>query len=212
VDDDEQWNVSKAVGAGHMHQQSNRLRLILLGAIALTLSDGVYAGATADERSDRMHAEWLRLRCGPRAAWAFSQCCGVPLDHDTTMASFVQHENAVSLREIADFLEASGIRCETRCLSPTDLTQEICPALVHLASTDERDEYGHFVVVIATDERGVTVVEPQVGRREKWTWQYFSDRWTGHCIIHLESYFSDQRLLWLCISLNLMVILCLIFR
>lgn len=186
--------------------------LILCVGIALIWSDESCAAPAGEDRTGRRLAESLRLRCGPRAAWAFSRCCGTPLDHDETMAAFVREESAVSLAEIAAFLNSRGIRCEMRCLSPTDLTNDICPAIVYLAPGNEVDPYGHFVVVVGTDARGVTVVEPQVGKRQRWTWQYFSDRWTGHGIMRAQHQSFERRMLWLCMGLNLLVTLCVYFR
>lgn len=191
-------------------------RMKLLGlcfCVFVALSDVAIPQASNGERSGRTYAESLRLRCGPRAAWAFSRCCGTSLDHDATMDSFVQRDDGVSLSEIVDFLVTHGIRCESRCLSPTDLTQENCPAIVHLAPSNEQGECGHFVVVVAADESGVTVLDPQISNREKWTWQFFSDRWTGHCIMRSRSGLSDHLTLLGCVLLNALIVsICLFYR
>lgn len=179
--------------------------------MALTSSDGGCSPPLLDERSGRTQAEALRTRCGPRAAWVFSRCCGVPLDHDSTMGAFPA-QDAVSLGEIAGFLMQQRIPCEARCISPSDLTSERCPIIAHLAPSHESDEFGHFVVVVDANENGVTIVEPQVGRQEKWTWHYFSDRWTGHCIMRAPHQSFDRQILSLFIALNLIAAACLYLR
>jgi len=195
-----------------MRQRINLAQRVFLGSVALTLINGVCSGASIDERSARLQAESLRLRCGARAAWAFSQACEVPLDYDDVMHSFVQQDEAVSVKEIATFLSVRGIGCETRRLSPTDFRHVDVPVIAHLAPKSKTDDIGHFVVVIAITESGVTVVEPQLGRREEWSWPTFSDRSTGYCIIRSQDSSWDRRLLFLCTSLSLMVTLWLIFH
>ncbi len=186
--------------------------IVVVAFLTLTGSKGACSHSADEPASRKAHAESLRMRCGPRAAWAFGLCCGVSLGHDATMALFEKQPDAVSLRELVEFLNSKGISCEARCLSPSDLTKENCPSIALLAPATVTDHFGHFVVVVASDEDGVTVIEPQVGRKERWTWRFFSDHWTGHCILRSPRVVPERRVLCLCILTNIIGLAYICFR
>ncbi len=125
----------------------------------------------------------LRTSCGPRAAWVFSDSLGFDFDQGQLVAKFGERPTGVSLAELCSHLTASGVSCELRQLGPTDLSHAILPALVHFRPENKLAPYGHYLVVVDLDRNGVTVVEPIVGIKKHLNWHFFSDRWSGNCII-----------------------------
>jgi hypothetical protein len=160
---------------------------------------------------DGTYSESQRLSCGVRAAWSFARCCGVRVDYSDIERQFTVGKYGVSLADVARVLEQSGFSCSVRRMSPSDLTNRICPAVVHLRPEDDRNSMGHYAVVVEIDDRGLTVIEPTVGVRQRWPWRYFSDRWTGYCVMGSAASNWEQRFTGLLWMLGSGTLLCLYF-
>jgi len=164
------------------------------------LSFLLLAASTSTGAAAGTYSESQRLSCGVRAAWSFARCCGVRMAYSDLERQFTVGKYGVSLADIAQVLEKSAFSCRMRRLSPSDLTNAICPTVAHLKSEDGRMSRGHYVVVAEIDDGWLTVIEPTVGVRERWPWYYFSDRWTGYCVMRSPASHWDQRctgLLWM---------------
>lgn len=156
--------------------------------------------STATGVAAKPYSESQRLSCGIRAAWSFARCCGVPVAYSDIERQFTVGKYGVSLADIARVLERSGFTCSVRQVSPSDLTNMICPIVAHLRPEGDRVVMGHYVVVVEIDDRGLTVIEPTVAVRQRWPWRFFSDRWTGHCVMRSAASNWRQRftgLLWM---------------
>lgn len=175
--------------------------LFVIWMVSVTVSSRA-AVSFCGELNGADHAAKSRLTCGHRAALSFVHAAGFAREQELAKIRTITRADGVSLLDIANSLNIRGRICEMRQLSPSELRSNLCPILVHLKSGHAGTNIGHFVVLLAVGNDGLTIVEPIVGRRENWSWGYFSDRWTGNCILALQRPNSESLLLAALFTVN----------
>jgi len=149
---------------------ASQVRLFVTAAVCVLAVTGDLAGAGASPIGTKQPEP----QCGH---WALLRSCellGVPIQMDQLMSLLPPSERGHSMLLLKQALTRIGLRAEGRSETFGKLAAGTFPAIVHLSPD-------HFVVVVAANERHVTVFDGE-GRRRVWFTADFRKRWTSHTL------------------------------
>ncbi|MCL7989224.1 peptidase domain-containing ABC transporter [Sphingobacterium sp. lm-10] len=80
---------------------------------------------------------------------------------------------------------AKGVRGKEEALAQIPL-----PAIAHIVI---KDQLQHFVVIYKVDKQHITVMDPGVGKMEKYNWESFKKVWTGVLVLLEPNEYFEKR-------------------
>lgn len=105
----------------------------LSGGVALPLAprcDGVAVSQPERPTAQRDKSSLPDFACGPAATAIVLELCGIAIDNEE-LDQLRLHDGSSNLADIASLLKSKGLFVDSVRLSPRDLTQLPCPAILH---------------------------------------------------------------------------------
>jgi Peptidase C39 family len=186
--------------------------------IALLLSAGTSAPAKAPQEKPAGASQ--RVELGPNAVWRHDKVCGVNClyillrmkGHVANYTSLLDElivapgKSVASLADLKEVAGRHGVQCAIGKTTPAGLKGLAPPVIAHLEDvTQNGDNFGHFVLVLKSNDDGVTYLDGSTAETFTKPWQVFERRWSGF-VLYPRSPTSRPFLWCSCFALGLSLI------
>lgn len=166
-------------------EKLNLTPLEFLFVVVAAAASAITAGAYGAEQSPFKDTTiWRSERsCGVNSLYFLLRYNDVNVPYKQISDALLRSDDLPSLADLKQAGLLNGLPAKLGKTTPSNLTEEILPAIVHFDSIGARGEQGgHFSVLLRTDARGVTLVDGTTMQTETMPWPDFKRSWSGYLL------------------------------
>lgn len=161
--------------------------IVLISGIGLVKATLAQVTPTVPRDGAMPSQEWREpFNCGPNSLYVFLKARGYQVDYDDLLRSIPFREVGCSLQDLSDEATHRGLSTRVIRLDPRELVRQELPLIVHLESN--RSVAGHFEVLLAANDRAVTLLEPSTALVRDVDLATFQMQWTSYALVEAKSH------------------------
>ncbi len=127
------------------------------------------------------HEAWRTVnRCGANSLYTFLKMNNASVSYDHLVRELEANLQGVTLKDLRDAAENRGVDCRVVKATPESLLSMELPVIAHFHVIEDM---GHYVVVVAANDRRITTIDGTTAKISQWEPQKFHERWSGYLLV-----------------------------